>query len=327
MNVGLIRPLTELGALILFFLVPLLNLFRIDLPNLRFFLLGRQFTFNEGYILLLVILTLVFTFVSISQWFGRQFCGWLCPHNTFSGYLIRITKWSWLKSASARKTVDLVLSILFAPIITFCLLAYFMSPWDMWRTLITGDWLTHTGIFFIGGCLMFFLMIYKLRYRFCQHACPYGMLQMILSGGNQKRALKQSMFSGVGLVLLVVMVTLVSLTTYFALKSPGYAISLEKKLDGVVSENKLVYSYDLTVENLKAKPVTYTVRYNGVGTNWQNTLPEQMTLGPNETQTRPLVFRLDKTDIGKSYPIEIIVANENQQEQVRRITLFPVQKP
>ena len=152
-----IRLLVRITALALFFLVPVLNLFRIDLVNQHFYLLTQKFSFHEGYILLLAILTLVFSFVSISQWFGRQFCGWLCPHNTFVGYLIRFTKWN--TNQVIRHSVDLLLSIIFAPIIAFCLLSYFINPFDIWNIIRSGAILNCSGISYIVLTMFFFLMI------------------------------------------------------------------------------------------------------------------------------------------------------------------------
>ncbi len=326
MDSALFRPLMQLTALILFFIVPLFNLFRIDLVHQHFYLLTRKFSFNEGYILLMIILTLVFTFVSISQWFGRQFCGWLCPHNTFSGYLIRVTKWTWLKSDSARNTLDFLLSILFAPIIAFCLLAYFITPYDIWQTITSGNLLNMTGISFIVSTLIFFVMINRLRYRFCQNACPYGMLQMILSNGNQKRSIVNSMFSGVGLVLVAVMTALVSLTLYFVINSSGFTISVAKKIDGVPSGNQIIYSYDLTIENLRDRPVHYTVKYEGLPKDWQSSVPTQIDLRPSEIKSIPLVFRINDADLGKNYIVEVEVTSDSNKSLERKLTIFPVRK-
>ncbi|WP_161798182.1 4Fe-4S binding protein [Aneurinibacillus tyrosinisolvens] len=91
------RTITQISILLLFFIVPLLDIFRIDLVDLHFYVLRQRFSFSDGLILLLTVLLLVFAFVSIAQWFGRQFCGWMCPHNTFSGYLTKITHSKRLK--------------------------------------------------------------------------------------------------------------------------------------------------------------------------------------------------------------------------------------
>lgn len=326
MGSALVRSLIEVTALVMFFLVPLLNLFRIDLVNHHFYLLTEKFSFNEGYILLLAILTLVFTFVSISQWFGRQFCGWLCPHNTFVGYLLRITRWEALKNPTSRKLMDLLLSIIFAPIITFCLLSYFINPYDIWHTLSSGNLLNITGISFIVLVVFFFIMINRLRYKFCQNACPYGMLQMILSNGNQKRSISKTMFSGVGLVLLVIMTALVSCTLYFSMTSSGFYMSLAKKVDGVPSANQMIYSFNLTVENLKDYPVHYTVTYKGIPQTWQSSIPEKVDLSPSEVKEFPIVFRIGDSDLGKNYIIDVSVTSETGKTVTKKLTLFPIKK-
>ncbi|MGD8189965.1 4Fe-4S binding protein [Brevibacillus ginsengisoli] len=326
MDSAFIRSLTQVIALVLFFLVPLLNLFRIDLVNQHFFLLTEKFSFNEGFTLLLAILTLVFTFVSISQWFGRQFCGWLCPHNTFVGYLIRVTKWNILSNPTVRNVIDLLLSIIFAPIITFCLLAYFINPLDIWHTIISGNFLNITGIAFIVLLVFFFIMINRLRYKFCQNACPYGMLQMILSNGNQKRSLSKTMFSGVGLVLLVIMTALISCTIYFATTSAGFYTSLTKKVNGVPSEKQLIYSFDLSVENLKNNPVHYTISYKGLPQTWQSTTPSEADLAANEIKEFPLVFRIGEADLGKNYIIDVVITSETGKTVTKKLTLFPIRK-
>lgn len=326
MGSALLRPLIQLAALLLFFFVPLLNLFRMDLENQYFYILRQKFSFSEGYILLLAILTLVFSFVSISQWFGRQFCGWLCPHNTFVGYLTRITKWQWLTSKVFRHTLDIVISVVFAPIIAYCTLAYFINPYEIWHILTTTNLFNMTGISFIVLTGFFFVMINRLRYKFCQNACPYGMLQMILSNGNQKRTLSQSIFSGVGIVLLTIMTLLVASTFYFALSSPGYMISVAKKVNGVPSENQLIYSFELKVENLKDTTQNYKIAFQGLPEQWKSDIPAEVVLNANESKTLPIIFRISEPDFGKNFIIEVIVTNDENKVVKRKLSVFPIRK-
>ncbi|WP_176560205.1 4Fe-4S binding protein [Brevibacillus dissolubilis] len=320
MSLPYTRPAVQLLALVMFFLVPLLDLFRMDLVHLHFYLFREKFAFSEGYILLLVILTIVFTFVTLSQFAHRMFCGFVCPHGTFSNLLIRLNQSPNMRNPFIRHTVDLLVSLIAAPLIAFCLLSYFMAPVELWGLITTGSLANIQGFFFIGSCLVFFFMTYRFRLRFCQQACPYGVLQNAFSSGTSSKRL----FTPVRIGLLVVMVSLISVTTMLALNRSGFYADVAKKLDGIPSHGKYIFSYELTIENMKKIPNEFSITYNGIPGHWQTKLPEQINVPGDSSATRPLLFYTDAADIGHNYMIEMAIANQQNRTVVRRVTIFPV---
>ena len=152
------------------------------------------------------------------------------------------------------------------------------------------------------------------------------MLQMILSNGNQKRSLLKTMFSGVGLVLLMIMTALFSSMLYFASTSSGFSISVENKINGVPSKNQMIYSFNLSVENLKKDPVHYSISYKGLPRTWQCSIPSGIELAANETKEFPLVFRIGESDLGKNYIIDVRVTSETGKTVTKKLTLFPTKK-
>ncbi|AMA72537.1 MULTISPECIES: 4Fe-4S binding protein [Aneurinibacillus] len=321
------RAFMQVTILILFFIVPLLDIFRIDVTHLHFYVLTKSFSFNEGYILLLTVLVLVFTFVSISQWFGRQFCGWLCPHNTFSKYLTKITHSRTLRNHPALRTVlDIGLSLVFAPIIAFSMIAYFYNPKDLFReitSLDTGAWAFWA---YVLTTIFFFIMVNRLRHVFCRNACPYGMLQMILSDKNSRTGGIKNMFRGTGLVLTVLMAVMVSILLFAIFTSTGFTVSIDKNLQGVPSENHIIYTYNLQVENLRDKPATYKLKYKNIPENWDVILPTEIKVAPHSVANESLLFRIGRKSIGENTTITIVIINEEGKTIERKISIFPIQK-
>ncbi|GEN32796.1 4Fe-4S binding protein [Aneurinibacillus danicus] len=321
------RMLLQATILILFFIVPLLDIFRIDLVHLHFYVLTKSFSFNDGYILLLTVLVLVFTFVSISQWFGRQFCGWMCPHNTFSVYLTKITNSKTLRNnAGLRNAIDIGLSLIFAPLIGFSMIAYFYSPKDLFEEIITFDTGAWSFWAYILATVFFFVMINRLRHSFCRSACPYGMLQMILSDKNSRTGGIKNMFRGAGLVLTLLMTVMTSILLFSIFTNTGFAVSIGKNLQGVPAENRIIYTYNLQIENLKDKPATFTLTYQNVPESWDVILPSRVKAEPNSVASETLLFRIDQGSIGKNTAIMIIITNEEGKKIEREISIFPIKK-
>jgi hypothetical protein len=321
------RTLSQVTILVLFFIVPLLDIFRIDLTHLHFYVLRKSFSFNDGYILLLTVLVLVFTFVSISQWFGRQFCGWMCPHNTFSGYLTKLTKSKTLRnSPNLRNAIDIGVSVIFAPLIGFSMIAYFYNPKNLLQDILsfnTGAWSFWA---YILTMLFFFVMINRLRHKFCRSACPYGMLQMILSDKNSRTGDMKNMFRGAGLVLTILMTTMVSILLFAIFTSTGFAVSIGKNLQGIAAKDRIIYTYNLQIENLQNKTTTFKLEYKNVPTTWDVILPKEVKAAPNSTAQENLLFRINQGSSGKNTQITIIITNEEGKQVEREISIFSIKK-
>lgn len=323
------RTLSQVSVLLLFFLVPIFDLFRIDLTHLHFFVLRRSFAFSEGLILLLVILTLVLFFIAISKWFGRQFCGWMCPHNTFSGYLTKLTHSKTLKNNKALcQTIDIGLSVIFAPIISFAFVAYFYNPMDLLndiKTFNTSGWAFWAYILI---SVFFFIMINRLRHNFCRNVCPYGMLQMLLSDKNSQKGGIQNMFKGMGLVLTLAIVGMASFAMYLIFTSTGYSLSISKNptLSGIEIKDHYIYEYDLTVENLKTNTENFTLELTDVPKEWEVDSPKEFTINGSTVYENKLIFKADKESYNKNFIVTVTVKNAEGKVMQKQLNIFPGRK-
>ncbi|WP_027417542.1 4Fe-4S binding protein [Aneurinibacillus terranovensis] len=321
------RTWLQVLILVLFFIVPLFDIFRIDMVHLHFYVLGRKFSFDDGYILLLTVLVLVFTFVSISKWFGRQFCGWMCPHNTFSGYLTKLTNSKALKNnATLRNTIDIGLSVIFAPVIGFSMIAYFYNPQDLLAEIIHFDTSAWSFWAYFITTVFFFLMINRLRHKFCRNACPYGMLQMILSDKNSRQGGFRNMFRGAGFVLTILMTVMISLLLVAIFNSTGFAVSIAKNIQGIPAQNKIIYTYNLEIENLEKQPMAYTLEYKNIPQTWDSPQVKTVTVPANSVSTQSLIFRIDQGSVGINTNVTVIVKNEKGKTIERELNIFPIRK-
>lgn len=322
-----IRPFVQIGIFILFFIVPLLDIFRMDLLQLRFFVFGKSFAYNEGYILLICVFLMVFTFLAISRWFGRQFCGWMCPHNTFS-FIVNKTLDSGMirKSKELRKLIELGLSALIAPVIAYCLISYFFDPITLFKEIIALEWKSWSVVAYITLVCIFFVMIYRLRTSFCRLACPYGMFQMSFADKNSRTGGVKNMVKGPGLVLLILVVSLVSLLAITVNSTVGFSATIGKELQGVPAGEFLTYTYTLKIQNNHDKPMTYHVLYNGIPATWETRAQEKITVEPGSNHTELLLFRIDKPSVNKTHPITMDITSEDGHVIHKKLIILPVEK-
>lgn len=320
------RLFSQMGFFILFFLVPILNIFRMDLIQLRFYVFGKSFAFNEGYILLLCVLLMIFIFVGISKWFGRQFCGWMCPHNTFSVYIIKLTNSHALKnSPGLRKLLDIGLSVLFAPIIAFSMVSYFFDPFTLFKQIFTLQWTSWSVGAYLVLVGFFFIMIFRLRSRFCRHACPYGMFQMIFADKNSSRAdgLK-NMFKGTGLLLFLIICSLLGLLGFSIATTDGFSAMVEKQIQGAPAGDYSTYTYDLKIQNNQHEEMKYYVTYEGIPTGWDVKLPEEIMVEGSKTHAEPMIFRIDKASLNNNHDILIKLDSTDGHHMEKKLIIFPV---
>ena len=76
--------MVHLGCVIIFFVLPLSNLMRFDIPHQRFYFMGEELLISEFGILFLSMMFLLFVIAGMSIIYGRVYCGYLCPQMIFS---------------------------------------------------------------------------------------------------------------------------------------------------------------------------------------------------------------------------------------------------
>ncbi len=185
-----VRRLVQLAFVTFLIVAPILGLFRIDLPGRYMLILGRPIWLQEFYFFLLLTLMFVFFFTAATLVLGRVWCGWLCPQTILSETANKVenfvkkrrglTRALWMALAALALT-GLGLGI------AFVTLSYLVNPRDLWAMLREGRW--PTVLWLAGGVTAAAAIgdVAFLRHKFCQAACPYGMIQAFLTDQNTLR--------------------------------------------------------------------------------------------------------------------------------------------
>jgi len=318
-----IRHLVQIGIFILFFIVPLFDIFRMDLMQLRFYVFGKSYAYNEGYILLICVFLMVFGFLAISKWFGRQFCGWMCPHNTSSRLIHKILNSKVAKgNMGLRKVLEIFLSAIIAPFIAFSLISYFLDPIKLFGEIVTLNWKSWSFIAYITLVIIFFVIIYRQRTAFCRGVCPYGMFQMSFADKNSRTGGIKNMFRGPGLVLLIMIISLLSLLGITINSTVGFSATIGKELQGVPAGEFLTYTYTLEIQNSQKNPMTYHVEYTGIPSSWEVHTPTEIKVDSATTHRETLLFRIDELSKNQTYPITIDILSNDGHKIEKKLNIF-----
>jgi polyferredoxin len=191
-----LRKRIHLFCFLAFVALPFFNIVRFDIPRQRFYFAGIELWINEFAIVFFALMFLMFLVVVSSVFYGRVYCGYLCPQMIFSEASLnlesRLKKWvtkkliSW--SAKARNRLHAVLfhaMVAAASVfLAFIFICYFVAPRDVLNSVLTFDIRTAGGISGAAVTLITFLDFSLLRLRFCTTVCPYGYLQGMLGDKN-----------------------------------------------------------------------------------------------------------------------------------------------
>lgn len=202
------RLFTRVSFFGLFLLAPVLNIFRYDLTEARFVLLGFPLSFNlnldwvvqnspvdvASQVLLwfiLPILVLVPLVLWVAWKWGRIYCGWLCPHfsvvETINGLMTRITGrptlWEALKKGRRGNIIHWAGLTLACSLIGFswalAMLSYLLPPIPLYTDLVTSNLSFYPSIFLTIATLVFTLDFLFARHLFCKYGCAFGVVQSI----------------------------------------------------------------------------------------------------------------------------------------------------
>jgi polyferredoxin len=187
-----LRKIIHLLCFLAFLILPFCNLVRFDIPRQRFYFAGYELWINEFAIVFFALMFLMFLVVVSSVFYGRVYCGYLCPQMIFSE--ASMTLESRLRRLVAKKFIhwkprsrDRLRRALFYGIVAlasvflaFIFISYFVEPRDLLRRLFTLDIRTAAGISGAAVTLIAFLDFSLVRLRFCTTVCPYGYLQGML---------------------------------------------------------------------------------------------------------------------------------------------------
>ena len=191
-----LRKRVHLFCFLAFLALPFLNIVRFDIPRQRFYFAGYELWINEFAIVFFAMMFLMFLVVVSSVFYGRVYCGYLCPQMIFSEASLnlesRLRRWvtkkfiSWNPKLRNRLHRVLFYAMVAAAsvFLAFIFISYFVAPRDVLQSVMTFDIRTAAGICGAAVTLITFLDFSLLRLRFCTTVCPYGYLQGMLGDKN-----------------------------------------------------------------------------------------------------------------------------------------------
>lgn len=190
------RRAVQFATLFLIALVPAIGLFRIDLTDASFSILGRElwwsnFTFVAG--LALVAATApILTYMTI----GTVWCGWACPQNLLAEWANNMThkllgkrasvdvNGKMVVAASKNRAINwILLGLLFlgaAMVLALIPFMFFFSIGEVWSIFTTGaQFSTFMQRLYYFLVFLIFIDIAVVRYFWCDYACMYRIGQKI----------------------------------------------------------------------------------------------------------------------------------------------------
>ena len=191
-----LRKRIHLVCFLAFLALPFLNVVRFDIPRQRFYFAGNELWISEFGIVFFAMMFLMFLVVASSVFYGRVYCGYMCPQTIFSEVSVGLEGWlkkqvvkrfpRWKAAARDRMARAMFLAVVAVASVglAFIFISYFVDPVDLARRLAAMDMHTAAGISGVVVTAITFLDFALVRQRFCTTACPYGYLQGLLGDGN-----------------------------------------------------------------------------------------------------------------------------------------------
>lgn len=215
------RRVVQTLSTVVIIVLPFLNILRLDIPTLRFYFLNSVLWVDEFYLLFLVVMLILWIIVIFSMMYGRVWCGWMCPQTVLNElawwFEKRAKRWlrvprlpgcqtrsttsfrqaaiglvaggqarnggSLLRRVSAHALVSTAVAAV-SLLIGFNLVAYFVDPYRMLTEIAQWSLGPVTTGIIIGIALLVLVDVLFWREKFCTMACPYGMMQMVVTDAH-----------------------------------------------------------------------------------------------------------------------------------------------
>ncbi|MDD2897708.1 MAG: 4Fe-4S binding protein [Desulfuromonadaceae bacterium] len=156
-------------------------LLRMDIAKMTLFLAGIPLRIDQFYLVLLVILVCVASFLLLTAILGRVWCGWLCPQTVFNDVAeLLVKRFRGKSSAGAARLIEHAVALVIASTIAFNLFCWFLPPRQVVMNLRAVT--THPAmvVTFVLLTLFGYLNLILVKRSFCRSYCPYGRFQTAL---------------------------------------------------------------------------------------------------------------------------------------------------
>jgi polyferredoxin len=220
----ILRRITQFLFLLLILLLPVFDILRYDTVTKELFIFGKAWSLglrdaiSDGQLVsstrvaLTIILKAIIPWVIILSifpllgfFFGRLFCGWLCPEGflfEFADYLnLKIlgrrslyrTAYNNPSVEASRRGLYIILAVLFyitvPPVIGVFLTGYFIAPATIWKEITTGNLSFGLKAGIAGVSIYLVITSIFVRHLFCKYVCAPGLMQMLF-GWFSSRSLR-----------------------------------------------------------------------------------------------------------------------------------------
>jgi len=222
-RIQLIRTFTQSGFFILFLLAPPLDIFRYDLTQGHFKLLGHTWSLNIDAIRqadvsafdaafnvliygLIPAVSFAAAFIFVAWRWGRLYCGWLCPHYSVVETVNKLMRRAigkpslWEHNPLPQKQPDgrilkpnplywlptIVAVLGFALLWAVGLLTYLLPPFEIYSNLLHFELTRNQFIFISVATSLFCIEFMFARHLFCRYGCAVGLFQSLAWMANRR---------------------------------------------------------------------------------------------------------------------------------------------